>query len=561
MKKRLFLYATVTILAGLLCYFAASVYVTHNNNLNIAKDTVIEMAQIYSDLYSETKDYSLLVGAGKDTRVTVISHDGKVLADSKPLDIEAMENHLNRPEIQDALDGVQTTYVRYSASLGTDLIYYAVKANNNDGYIFIRVSVPVAKIDAYLVNSLLPLVFILCAVILLCFAFSRTVIWRITKPFEMIGKKMRLLSIGEYSPEPIMSSYEEIDAILKDIGELAQTLQYNMTALRYEKIKAEYILNNIGDGIFAVDANKDISFINNAAIELFNATQDIVGKSLNYLSYEKTLSAAVDDCVSQGKTSLFELVHDGKIYLVTVKSLQDTMLTMIILSDITDSRENAKRREEFFANASHELKTPLTAIKGFNDLTAINNKDDGIRKYIDSITRETDRMLAFIGDMLRLSELEGAQKINPASVLLSKVVAEVCDTLSSAITEKNLSLDIVGDGTIEAVPEHIYELVKNLVENAVRYNNQGGRVSITIESDKKGTQLFVYDDGIGISPKEQDRIFERFYRVEKSRSQKNGGTGLGLSIVKHICALYGWKLSLKSKLGVGTEISVVFGEE
>ena len=561
MKKRLFLYATVTILAGLLCYFAASVYVTHNNNLNIAKDTVIEMAQIYSDLYSETKDYSLLVGAGKDTRVTVISHDGKVLADSKPLDIEAMENHLNRPEIQDALDGVQTTYVRYSASLGTDLIYYAVKANNNDGYIFIRVSVPVAKIDAYLVNSLLPLVFILCAVILLCFAFSRTVIWRITKPFEMIGKKMRLLSIGEYSPEPIMSSYEEIDAILKDIGELAQTLQYNMTALRYEKIKAEYILNNIGDGIFAVDANKDISFINNAAIELFNATQDIVGKSLNYLSYEKTLSAAVDDCVSQGKTSLFELVHDGKIYLVTVKSLQDTMLTMIILSDITDSRENAKRREEFFANASHELKTPLTAIKGFNDLTAINNKDDGIRKYIDSITRETDRMLALIGDMLRLSELESAQKINPASVLLSKVVAEVCDTLSSAITEKKLSLDIVGDGTIEAAPEHIYELVKNLVENAVRYNNQGGRVSITIESDKEGTQLFVYDDGIGISPKEQDRIFERFYRVEKSRSQKNGGTGLGLSIVKHICALYGWKLSLKSKLGVGTEISVVFGEE
>ena len=561
MKKRLFLYATVTILAGLLCYFAASVYVTHNNNLNIAKDTVIEMAQIYSDLYSETKDYSLLVGAGKDTRVTVISHDGKVLADSKPLDIEAMENHLNRPEIQDALDGVQTTYVRYSASLGTDLIYYAVKANNNDGYIFIRVSVPVAKIDAYLVNSLLPLAFILCAVILLCFTFSRTVIWRITKPFEMIGKKMRMLSIGEYSPEPIMSSYEEIDAILKDIGELAQTLQYNMTALRYEKIKAEYILNNIGDGIFAVDANKDISFINNAAIELFNATQDIVGKSLNYLSYEKTLSAAVDDCVSQGKTSLFELVHDGKIYLVTVKSLQDTMLTMIILSDITDSRENAKRREEFFANASHELKTPLTAIKGFNDLTAINNKDDGIRKYIDSITRETDRMLALIGDMLRLSELEGTQKINPASVLLSKVVAEVCDTLSSAIAEKNLTLDIAGDGTIEAAPEHIYELVKNLVENAVRYNNQGGRVSITIESDKKGTQLFVYDDGIGISPKEQDRIFERFYRVEKSRSQKNGGTGLGLSIVKHICALYGWKLSLKSKLGVGTEISVVFGEE
>ena len=567
MKKRLFLYATIIIFAGLLCFFAASVYITHNNNLNIAKDTVMETVQIYSDLYKETNDYGLLVKAGKNTRVTIISHDGKVLADSRPLNIEAMENHLNRPEIQDALDGAQTTYVRRSESLNTDLIYYAVKVDNNDGYIFIRVSVPVADINAYLASSLLPLVLILCAVVLLCFAFSRIVIWRIIKPFEMVGQKMRLLSIGEYTSEAIGGSYEEIDVILKDIGELAQTLQYNISALRYEKIKAEYILNNISDGIFAVDADKTISFINNAAIEIFNVTQNISNKSLNYLSYEKTLSAAVDDCVSQDKTSLFELTHNEKSYLVTVKRLPDTMLTMIILADITDSRENAKQREDFFANASHELKTPLTAIKGFNELIAINNKDEGINKYIGSITRETDRMLALIGDMLKLSELESTQTVSTASVSLSKVVREVCETLSAVIAEKSLSLDVVGDCTdctdctIEAEPEHIYELVKNLIENAVRYNNHGGKVSVTINSDKKGTWLFIYDNGIGISPKEQDRIFERFYRVEKSRSQKNGGTGLGLSIVKHICTLYGWKLSLKSKLGVGTEIAVMFSGE
>ena len=560
MKKRLFLYATVIILAGLLCFFAASVYITHNNNLNIAKDTVIETAQIYSDLYNETADYNLLVKAGKDARVTIISSDGKVLADSQPLDIEAMENHLNRPEIQDALDGVQTTCVRYSSSLGTDLIYYAVKADTDNGYIFIRISIPVAKIDSYLINSLLPLVLILCAVVLLCFAFSHAVIWRITKPFEIVGQKMRMLSVGEYTPEPIADSYEEVDALIKDIGEVAQTLQNNMTALRDEKIKAEYILNNIGDGIFAVDESKTIAFINNAAVRIFDVTQAIAGKDLNYLTYEKSLAAAVDDCINQDKTSLFEMTSGGKILLVTVKRLPDTMLTMVILSDITDSRKNTKQREEFFANASHELKTPLTAIKGFNELVAINNKDEGVNKYIGSITRETDRMLALIGDMLKLSELENADRINPVSVSLVRVAIEVRNTLSSVIAEKNLSLDIVGDGIIETEPEHIYELIKNLIENAVRYNNQGGRVSVIIENDKKVAQLFVYDDGIGISPKEQERIFERFYRVEKSRSQKNGGTGLGLSIVKHICALYGWQLSLKSKLGVGTEIKVTFGK-
>ena len=558
MKKRLFLYAIVIIFTGLLCFFAASVYITHNNNLNIAKDTVMETAQIFSDLYNETLDYNLLVKAGKDTRVTIISREGKVLADSQPLDLEAIENHMSRPEIQDALDGTQTTYVRHSGSLGTDLIYYAVKADTDDGYLFIRVAVPIAKIDAYLMKSALPLALILCAVVLLCFMFSRAVIWRITKPFEVVGQKMRLLSIGEYAPEPITDSYEEVDALLKDIGEVAQTLQDNMTALRDEKVKAEYILNNISDGIFAVDEERTLSFINNAAIRVFDVTRDIAGKDLNYLTYEKALVTAVDDCINQDKTSLFEMHGGGKIHLVTVKRVPDTSLTMVMLSDITESRESAKRREEFFANASHELKTPLTAIKGFNELTAINNEDEKIRRYIDSITRETDRMLALIGDMLKLSELESTQSVKIESVSLLKVVIEVRDTLSAVIAEKALTIDIYGDGAVQSEPEHIYELVKNLVENAARYNNQGGRISVTIESEKNATRLFVHDDGIGISPKEQDRIFERFYRVEKSRSQKNGGTGLGLSIVKHICSLYGWKMTLKSKLGVGTEITVVF---
>jgi two-component system phosphate regulon sensor histidine kinase PhoR len=232
-------------------------------------------------------------------------------------------------------------------------------------------------------------------------------------------------------------------------------------------------------------------------------------------------------------------------------------MIIVVLSDVTESRENAKQREEFFANASHELKTPLTAIKGFNELTAINNKDENINKYIDSITRETDRMLSLISDMLKLSELESQYDINPVSVALSKVANEVREVLSTSISEKNIIFEMTGEATVTAEQAHIYELLKNLVENAVRYSNQGSKVSVIIEN-KKTVQLTVSDNGIGIAPQEQTRIFERFYRVEKSRSQRSGGTGLGLSIVKHICALYDWKLSLKSKFGVGTEIIVLF---
>jgi len=556
MKKRLFIYTTLIIFTGLLCFFAASVYITHTNNLNIAKYTVIETARICANLYNNDIDVSAFVKVGGDTRITIISPDGAVLADSRPLDVGAMENHLNRPEIQAALSDFPTAHIRYSDSLGVDFIYYALKVISGNSYVFIRAAIPVAKIDAYLFQSLPLLIMILCIVTLFCFAFSRGMIGRIIRPFGSVEQNLRLLSSGEYTPELASGSYDEIDAILKGIDEVAQVLLLSMTALREEKTKAEYILNNIGDGIFAVDVNKNITLINNAALDIFNVTPDIAGKNLNYLCFDKALGDAVDDCVHNEKATFFEMTHNGRIYIVTVKILPGTILTMVILSDVTDNRKNASQREEFFANASHELKTPLTAIKGFNELVALNNKDKNICKYIDSITRETDRMLTLIGDMLKLSELENTQDINPESVSLYKTANEVRGVLSAAIDEKAINFEIIGDAAVSAEPGHVYELMKNLIENAVRYNNQGGRVSVTIKRDRESVWLVISDDGIGIPTEEQTRIFERFYRVEKSRSQRNGGTGLGLSIAKHVCALHGWRLSLKSKPSVGTDVTV-----
>lgn len=559
MKKRLFAYNILIILVGLVCFFAASVYITSVNNLNFAKDTVKEITQIYAGLYDERADIFSFVKNDGDIRITVISKNGAVLADNHPLDVAALENHLNRPEIKAADSDSPEAYIRYSNTLSVNLIYYALKVNSGDGYVFIRVAVPVAKIDAYLSESLPFLIFSLLIIIVFCLFLTRGTVNRIVKLFSFLSQNLRLLSAGEYKFTPVDGSYEEINEITREIDEVALILQNNFYELNNEKNKLKYILNNIADGILVADENKNIVLINSAALSIFNVTPDITHKNLNYVSYDKTLIGAVEDCVNFAKNALFELTLNGNIFLITVKRLPDAKLAIVVLSDVTENRESAKRREEFFANASHELKTPLTAIKGFNELTALNNKDESIRKYIDSITRETDRMLSLICDMLKLSELENTQDITPASVSLAKVVNEAYEAVSIVVSEKSIIYEIDGDGTVTAKPEHIYELIKNLIENAVRYSNQGGKVSVKIENNKKAVLLIISDNGIGISPDEQTRIFERFYRVERSRSGRSGGTGLGLSIVKHICALYDWKLSLKSKLGVGTEITVIFG--
>jgi len=558
MKRRLFLYTTLIMCTGFMCLFGASVYTTYANNLSLAKDNVAEITQIYADFYVGGADIKAMVNTGNDIRLTVIAPDGKVLADSHPLDLEALDNLLGRPEVQAALDGAPAAFVRYSETLGTNMVFYAQRADAGGSYVFIRAALPVERINTYLLRNIALLVFLLLGVAVLCFLFTRSTIRRITKPFGYVEQKLRRLADGEYATGDYPGSYEEIDKVIRVVDEIALILQDSITALRDEKSKAEYIINNIGDGLFAVDENKSIVLINSAAMGIFNVTPNINHKNLTYLSFDKTLIEAVDDCIRSAKNALFEMHLHGRVFFVMVKRLSGTKLTMVVLSDVTESRENAKRREEFFANASHELKTPLTAIKGFNELTALNNKDENLDKYITGITRETDRMLALIGDMLKLSELESSKGINSAPVSLAKVAGEVCATMAVAINDKGINVDIVGDGTIMAEPEHVYELVKNLVENAVRYNNQGGRVSIVIGIDRKSARLSVSDSGIGIPVAEQARVFERFYRVEKGRAQRDGGTGLGLSIVKHICALYGWRLSLKSKLGVGTDVTITF---
>lgn len=241
--------------------------------------------------------------------------------------------------------------------------------------------------------------------------------------------------------------------------------------------------------------------------------------------------------------------------MVSARALENEM-EVLVLSDITAIKTSEKTRSEFFANASHELKTPLTAIKGFNDIIGLQTNEQETKALSEKIDTEVSRIIALLKDMLDLSELESQKDVNPEDVSLARIAESVKESLAPIAKEKNVQISIDGDAIVRMEREHAIELVKNLVENGVKYNRSGGYVKVTISSDASHTTLTVADDGIGIEEKHQQRIFERFYRVNKSRSRETGGTGLGLAIVKHICTLYNADLSLTSKLGVGTTVTV-----
>jgi len=536
MKRRLFAYTTLVVFIGLLSFFVLSLSVVRNANVNSAKNTAIKTAQICAAFFnSNTNLYDFYV-CGVEIEI--------ILADD-------VENHENYPEIEAALFGAPKAFVRG----GT--VYYAVQANFGDDYVILRTAVPVAGINSYFMPMLpfMGLVFLLSAA--LCFVLARKITTGVIVPIKQALQKFALFPNNSQA-ETNVKIYEEIDKLTKEIDSSATAMQRHFSALRDEKNELSYIINNMGGGLFVVDDANTITLINSAAMDIFGVTPDVVGKNLNYLCYDEALSLAISE---REKNAVLEIVLKGSIFFVTVKRLPNASFTMIAMADVTENRENSKRREEFFANASHELKTPLTAIKGFNELLLLNSNDGSLRKYADSIARETNRMLLLIEDMLSLSELESIKGSGHARmpVQVGDIIAEAGESLSSAITEKNIDFKITGNGVVLAEPGHVYEVAKNLIENAVRYNNQNGKVHVAISRKRGVLQLVVADNGIGVSPSEQVRIFERFYRVEKSRAPKGGGTGLGLSIVKHICSLYGWDVSLKSKLGVGTEVTVVFG--
>ena len=555
MKKKIIVTNIIIVVFALLILFLSGISITKSINKKQAEERIIDVANIYAENY--TSSDKVVKNVPKDYRVTVVDKAGKVLSDSETADVSNMENHIDREEIVAALHGKPVAVTRRSDTTNKDMVYSAVKVDlSADDYVFVRVSTPVDSVNLYATSTILPNFYVLIAAIIAAVILSVVLTKSLVKPMAEIKNSLIALNNGTFTPSTPSEKDPEINKMLSEINDIGEKLSDTITTVSEDNKKLDYILNNVSDGIVVITANGNIEVMNDNAKLVFDVKNDAISSNYTVLSANEKFISAVSDAVNERINKVFEFTtaaHD--VYLTSIRCL-DGGMTIIVLSDITAVKHGEEIRSEFFANASHELKTPLTAIKGFNDVIGMKSKDDDIRTLSSKIDKEVNRVVSLIDDMLNLSKLETTKTPIVEKVDLVAVAYDAEESISALARAKNVNIEISGEGTVEMEKDHAYELVKNLIENAVRYNEDGGHVFVSVDEKADKVTLKVKDDGIGIDEENQSRIFERFYRVNKSRSRETGGTGLGLSIVKHVAELYGAKLTLSSTLGAGTEITV-----
>lgn len=555
MKKKIVIINSIVVFVMLILVFGLGVLVTKNNNLENANTQVKTLTKVYSNYYKADTN---IVVSEQDIRVTIIDKNGVVLFDNVN-DFSKMENHLEREEIISALSGENKTIIRNSETLNKELLYYAEKVEIDGDYVFVRVAVPIQTINSYITKSI-PLMLCFLFIIFGAEALISIVLNTLAlKPLGFVKNGLQSLNNGNYKPIQLTKKDRELNELFTQINEIGEKLSDTINTLNDERDKLNYILNHITNGVIVIGENGEVVLANDNALKIFNITSQIVGKSYVSITDSKLVLDNIQKALQENSSLIFDFESIDRNYVATFKNIEKGFY-ILILADVTDSRKNEAMRSEFFANASHELKTPLTALRGFNDLALLGEKDETIKSYLMQMDKDIKRVLVLIDDMLKLSKLEHTKAENIVSVDMLEVANEVIEELKPKIVQKGLDISICGSGKLKANKDDVFILQKNLIENAVHYTEQGGKIEISIKTENGKKVFTVKDTGIGIDSAHQTRIFERFYRVEKSRSRQTGGTGLGLSIVKHIAERYNASISLESKIGVGTTISVFFNK-
>lgn len=553
MKNKIVIFNIVIVTLALLIVFFSGISLIKKSHLEEAEKQVVTVTDVYAANYSD----NITATAPKDIRITVIDANKKVIADSQDSAIVG-KPHENREEITAAWEDSPKVVTRKSESLGADMVYYAKKVTVGDTFVIVRAAIKVETVNQYVFNALPTYVYVLISVLFVSYIAGILATVNLIKPLEEVKNTLAAVNNGE----KINRSYDnesdsDVREMLGEIADVSEKLQNSINEANTERERLDYVLANVSDGITVIDAGGIVTVMNKVACGVFGG-DGFIGRKYTALTADEKFLSEIGETVALRETRSFEYSNEGNIYMVIARALENSF-TVIVLTDITQIRNGEKMREEFFANASHELKTPLTAIKGFNDLIALKTSDEEIKSFTAKSDKEITRLVSLIGDMLDLSKLENSGKIADAEELdLGKIATEVAESLAPLAANKKISVSVSGNGIVRMEREHAVELVKNLVENAIRYNNENGKVEVSVLNDGGNVVLRVKDNGIGIEEEHLGRIFERFYRVNKSRSRETGGTGLGLSIVKHVCALYNAEPVVHSRYGEGTIVEVKF---
>lgn len=509
-----------------------------------------------------------------EQRVTVIAPDGEVLADTQE-DIHKMENHNSRPEVIGARESFVSVIQRKSDTITENMLYVAKLGK--DGTV-VRVSQSIGSIPGAM-RHIFPAI-LLGIVVASVFAgiMAKAVSRRMMQPVNELCHALELGAAGKTAQElnalqKEFLTYQEFDAVWYEIKKLLRQIAQNMDALAYEKEKSQFIFDHIDQGIILLDLQENILHLNDKIKSLFHVEEDVIGKSFRYILREQELDEKIQVSLHHGEESEFPLrlwdypeneflchVHP---VIFSDHSMQGVIIT---IRDVTALKQAEKVRSDFFANASHELKTPLTSIKGFTEILSSGMVQDKqvMLDYLQRITKEADRMMELINDILLISKLEvkGQTEIEKEWIDLFSVAQEVCAGLQPQAAAKKVQLILhPADISFYMNAHDLKHIFTNLIDNAIKYNKENGKVEISITQEtveeRAAVVITVADTGIGIPLEDQSRVFERFYRVDKGRSRKMGSTGLGLAIVKHTVALYQGKIQLESVEKQGTTVKII----
>ena len=485
----------------------------------------------------------------KGYRVSWISADGKVLFDSEA-DSSEMENHLAREEIKEALESGYGESSRYSVTLMERTLYSAKRLS--DGTV-IRLSVAQSTLLMLLLGMMQPIIIIIIIAIAVSFWLAHRLSKNITAPLNQLNLDDPLNNEG----------YDELSPLLRRIDAQQRQIRGQEKELRQKQEEFEAVTENMAEGIILLNTKGMILGINRAASILFGTTRNSIGKYILSVNRNIELSELLSGIESGVRKEKIIDLNGGKYQLALnpVRESGNISGAVLLMLDVTEKEQAEQMRREFTANVSHELKTPLHTIAGCAELleNGMVRPEDTARFY-SQIRGEAGRMIALVEDIIRLSHLdEGAEDMKRECVDLYDLAAETMKSLSREAESADVSVSIEGENAVVyGIPQLLESIIYNLTDNAIKYNRQGGTVKVSVEPLSDGVRLSVADTGIGIPPEHRERIFERFYRVDKSRSKELGGTGLGLSIVKHAARLHNAKIELQSTEGKGTTITVIF---
>lgn len=567
MKKKILFQILALSVVSVLIMFIFGVVAVNANAKTMLQERLQEETELACSLVKTEEDFASFsrYSGDDDFRITVTDADGNVLFESDAA--SPLENHINREEIENALQGTPKTVERYSETFGFNMTYYALKTELADGReIVLRLAVKSSQINEYLWVALPILVVVLVVCVLFSIVISNLLSGKIARKIVEVSNSLRSLNEGNYIPIRTDSGEPELYSVLNEINEVNEKTHLHMRKVQEEHRKLNTVIENVSQGIAAIDENKKIVFANGRLFDIFQSDEVVTGKDFIYLIDDLTLCEKISRHL--GENYAFDYRYKDKELSVVIRKVENEnqggVSSIAIVTDVTAERAMAKQKSDFFANASHELKTPVAVMQGLSELLlAKEGPGDGSKKQVSRIHEESLRLASLISDMLKLSKLEQGEQADciESAISLRATVEEVFSELNAAFAKKNVTARVSGDGIVVASERKMYELVENLCSNAVNYNVDGGKIDVRIEKIGDGVELKVSDTGIGIAKEHIPRLCERFYRVDKSRSKKTGGTGLGLAIVKHICAQYNAKLKIESEVGAGTIVSVLFPNE